>query len=140
MASSAKSKADAAAVAAAGRAWESMGRRLAELATQVGDLAQYLSGSWKGAAADAALATLRKFESSAEAASRTFEEIGQAVASQSGSLGSLLPFFEEASQQVKTELGKAIKSAAIALSRVPGGAEVEQLLAEAALRLASLPQ
>lgn len=141
MASNAETKAaDAAAAASAGQTWENMGTKLKELASNVGQFAQHLSTDWKGSAGEAAVETLRKLQSSAESASATFTEIGQAVAAQSKSLGSLLSSFEATSAQVKTELENAIKSATVALAKIPGGGEVEKLLAEAAQRLASLPQ
>lgn len=140
MASKSTSQADAAAAAAAGAAWEQMGRRLTELATAVNQLSQHLSNAWQGSAAEAAIEVLKKFASSADAAAKAFTEIGQAVASQSASLASELSFFEEASQQVKTDLANAIKAATVTLSKVPGGTEIDALLVEAAQRLASLPQ
>jgi phage-related protein len=141
VASNAETKAaDAAAAASAGQTWENMGTKLKELASNVGQFAQHLSTDWKGSAGEAAVETLRKLQSSAESASATFTEIGQAVAAQSKSLGSLLSSFEATSTQVKTELENAIKSATVALAKIPGGGEVEKLLAEAAQRLASLPQ
>lgn len=140
MASKSTSKADAAAAAAAGAAWEQMGQRLKELATAVNQLSQHLSNAWQCSAAEAAIDVLKKLVSSADAAATAFTDIGHAVASQSGSLSSELAFFEETSQQVKTELANAIKAATVTLSKVPGGTEIDALLVEAAQRLASLPQ
>lgn len=140
MASKSTSQADAAAAAAAGSAWEQMGQRLKELATRVGELSQHLSSAWKGSAAEAAIDVLKKLESSADAASTAFTDIGRAVASHAGNLTSELSFFNDASQQVKTDLAKAIKAATVTLSKIPGGTEIDALLVEAAQRLSSLPQ